>query len=94
MARKPGEFTLHLRRGILEVVPGVASDATATLAFADKAALADYLAGASTPALVDEGRLEVRGDGDAAARFATYFDEPASMGRILVTLHGLVPPAE
>ena len=83
-----GAFTLHLRRGILEVVPGAASDAAATLAFADKAALVDYLAGASTPALVEEGRLEVQGDGDTAARFATYFDEPASMGRILVTLHG------
>ena len=44
-----GAFTLHLRRGILEVVPGAASDAAATLAFADKAALVDYLAGASTP---------------------------------------------
>ncbi len=52
----------------------------------------DYLAGASTPALVEEGRLEVQGDGDtAAARFATYFDEPANMGRILVTLHGPAP---
>ena len=92
--REAGAFTLHLRRGVLEVVAGAAEDVDATLAFADKEALADYLAGTPSVTLAEAGRLAITGDADAAARFATYFDEPPSMGRILVTLHGPAPTAD
>lgn len=88
-----GEFVLELRRGVLEVGSGTAGDADASLAFSDKAALVDYLVGATTADLEASGRLVLSGDRAAADRFAGYFDEPASMGRILVTLHGPAPSA-
>lgn len=61
----------------------------ATLRFADKAAFVGHLAGDA----LDDVRVQVTGDRDAAARFASYIDEPADMSRILVTLHGAAPTA-
>lgn len=88
-----GSFVLELRRGVLEAGAGSAEDADASLAFADKAALVDYLVGVDTADLEASGRLVLSGDRAAADRFAGYFDEPANMGRILVTLHGPVSPS-
>ena len=60
----------------------------AKLAFSGKDALVDYLSGRALEELARDGAVEVSGDRDAPARFAGYFDEPADMSRILVTLHG------
>ena len=86
-----GEFTLHLRRGVLEIVPGRDDEALATVTFDDKGALADYLTGRPLDELTEQGTATVAGDGDSAARFGTYFDAPPSADRILVTLHGPAP---
>ena len=86
----PGQFTLNLRRGVLEVLDGLAGDADVTARFADQAALVNYLGGASLDHLEADGRLEIEGDRDAAARFSTFLDEPPSASKILVTRHGPV----
>ncbi len=64
--------------------------ADATIWFADKAALVDYLGGADLAALESESRVKVEGDRDAATRFTSYLDEPPSASRIWVTRHGPV----
>lgn len=83
-----GEFTLHLRRGVLEVGAGRVSGATATLAFDSKASLVAYLAGTALEELVVRGAVSVDGDVAAAALLGGLFDEPPSPGRIGITLHG------
>jgi hypothetical protein len=85
---EPGSFALDLRRGLLETRSGASHAAEVTLRFADKAALLDYLLGASLADLESASRVTVAGDRDAATLFATFIDEPAHMSRILVTLHG------
>lgn len=87
----PGQFTLHLRRGVLEVLDGLAGDADATARFAGKAALVDYLGGTSLDDLESAGKLVIEGDRDAAARFSVFLDEPPSAAKIHVTRHGPVP---
>lgn len=82
-----GDFTLHLRRGVLEITDGVDPDASTQLSFTDKSALADYLAGTSLAALETNGSVTVTGNRDSAARFSAYIDEPPSSTNILVTLH-------
>lgn len=85
---EPGQFTVHLRRGVLEVREGPAQQADASIWFADQAALVDYLGGADRAALESESRVKVEGDRDAATRFTSYLDEPPNASRILVTRHG------
>lgn len=85
---EPGAFTLHLRRGVLEVLDSAAGDADATIRFADKAALVDYLAGTALDQLVASDQVKIDGDRDAVARFGTYLDPPPDPSRIMVTLHG------
>lgn len=85
---EPGDFTANLRRGVLEVQVGVATEAIAVLAFTNKAALADYLTGRPIAELTAERDLVIEGDRDAATRFGDYFDAPPTADTILVTLHG------
>ncbi|HTT50285.1 MAG TPA: alkyl sulfatase dimerization domain-containing protein [Streptosporangiaceae bacterium] len=85
---EPGTFTLHLRRGVLEVLDGAASDADATIRFADKAALVAYLTGTAVDQLVASSRAELDGDREAVAQFGSYLDPPPDASRIMVTLHG------
>lgn len=87
-----GEFTLRLRRGVLEVVAGTDDDALAIIAFTDKTALVDYFTGTELTELIDSGEVTVEGDLDTATRFSTLFDEAPSADRILITLHGPVEP--
>jgi len=89
----PGQFTVNLRRGVLEVLDGLSGDADATARFADKAALAGYLGGTSLDDLESGGKLVIEGDRDAAARFSAFLDEPPSASTICVTRHGRLPAA-
>jgi len=86
----PGQFTLNLRRGILEILDGPAADADATARFTDKAALTGYLGGTSLDELESDCKLVIEGNRDAAARFSTFLDEPPSASKIHVTRHGPV----
>lgn len=95
MGDEPAAFSVHLRRGVLEVTE-VSTQTPATepevvVRFADKAALVDYLIGVDLSELERGGRVEYDGDRDIAARFGDYFDPPPNAARILVTLHGPVP---
>jgi hypothetical protein len=56
---EPGAFTLHLRRGVLEVLDGATGDADAAIRFADKAALVAYLTGTALEELVASSRVEM-----------------------------------
>ena len=87
---EPGEFTLLLRRGVLEVEHSIDDAAVldAEAAFTDKAALVAYLLGTTLVELEAAGAVVVTGNGAAAADFARYFDPPSQPGRILVTSHG------
>ena len=81
---------MNLRRGVLEVLDGLAGDADATARFADQAALVDYLGGTSLDDLESGEKLVIEGDRDAAARFSAFLDEPPSASKICVTRHGPV----
>ena len=85
---EPGEFTAHLRRGVLEIVEGTDPDVGTTLRFADKAAFVDYLTGTGLADLQARDHLELVGSAEVANSFARLLDEPPSADRILVTLHG------
>ena len=85
---EPGAFTLHLRRGVLEVLDGAVGDADATIQFTDKAALVAYLTGTALDQLVATSRVKIDGDREVVARFGTYLDSPPDASRIMVTLHG------
>lgn len=85
---EPGEFTAHLRRGVLEIVAGTDPDVGTTLRFADKAAFVDYLTGTGLADLQARDHLELVGSAEVANSFARLLDEPPSADRILVTLHG------
>ena len=61
-----------------------------TARFADKAALVDYLGGASLDDLESGGKLVIEGDRDAAAQFSAFLDEPPGASKICVTRHGPV----
>ncbi len=85
---EPGAFTLHLRRGVLEVLDGAAGHADATIRLTDKTALVAYLTGTALDELAASSRVKIDGDQEAAARFSTYLDPPPDPSRILVTFHG------
>lgn len=69
------DFTLHLRRGVLEISTGLSQQAAFTVTTGHDA-MGAVLAGAPFGDALDRGALSVAGDASLARRFFGWFDVP------------------